>query len=142
LQECKSLAFVRIIFSCSHAQHGNEIKRIDSSSADCPLATDKLSCQPPQNDTKTGLAIQNDKVVILREQSDRRISGSKPPLVIRSDLECHKKTGRTCGKKILPRPGFPCRLITGDVGLLRMTVDNHGSHTLSLALMPFLRKGV
>jgi hypothetical protein len=142
MQECKSLAFARIIFSRSHAQHGNEIKRIDSSSADCPVATDKLSCQPPQNDTETGLAIENDKVVILRERSDRRISGSKSPLMIRSDLECHKKTDRTCGKKILRRPGFPCRLINGDVGLLRMTVDKPGSHTLSLALMPFLRKGL
>jgi len=28
------------------------VKRIDSSSADCPVATDKLSCQPPQNDSR------------------------------------------------------------------------------------------
>ncbi len=27
------------------------VKTIDSSSADCPVATDNLSCRPPQNDS-------------------------------------------------------------------------------------------
>jgi hypothetical protein len=31
------------------------VKTIDSSSADCPVVTDKLSWRPPQNDTKAVL---------------------------------------------------------------------------------------
>jgi hypothetical protein len=61
--------------------------------------TDRRYGWPPQNDIV-------GEFVILREQSDRRISGCK-----------------SVGEKILRRPDNECRQIDSMVGLLRMTLS-------------------